>query len=364
MLRGDTDRMLHFGGRFVLVLAVLVASIADACTVFFLPTPQGTLLARNFDFPAGRAYLSRNGRNVPKAALVAPPTPPLRWVSKYGSLTLNQAGFDFPTEGMNETGLSIAALVWDGSGFAPSDSRPSVSQLQWLQYQLDTQATVQEVVATLSKIPVVQVAFGLHFAVCDRTECAVVEWVNGKPVAYVGKDLSVPALANDGYGDACAMLRGSGSEKTSTMDLLLSSGERFRRAAHVVAQASGVQEDAFLAHAYAGLDRVAQGPFTQWQTLFDTIGRKLEVRRGRGRPRATVDLGTFHWNDRRPGWIDLDAATAKGSVEEGHFGLELPGHYCRDVIAALGSVRATVDPRLLEAIPGYVHAMHPSAKPR
>lgn len=352
-------------GRFAaaILCALLFSAAADACTVFFLPTASGPLFARNFDFPAGGAYLARNGRGVTKASLLPPPLTSLRWRSRYGSVTVNQAGFEFPTEGMNEAGLAIAALVWDGGGVPKSALKPAINQLQWIQYQLDTQATVRDVLATLSEVPVVEMALPLHFAVCDGNECAVVEWVDGKPVAYVGADLPVPALANDGYASSCRLARGEGSGAKSAMDVLLGSGDRFVGAARAVETARTLAPTGLVPHAFAGLDRVAQGPFTQWQTVLDPRGRTFELRRGNRRPKARVALESLDFADGRPGWVDLDKAAAKGEVADRDFAHALPAHYCRDVIASLGSVRESVDPRLLAAIPGYVHGLHPSSRP-
>ena len=39
----------------------------------------------------------------------------LQWVSRFGSLTFNQFGFEFPNGGINEAGLVIEHMMMDGS---------------------------------------------------------------------------------------------------------------------------------------------------------------------------------------------------------------------------------------------------------
>src|SRR6185436_5175860 len=72
----------------------------------------------------------------------------ISWVSKYGSITFNQYGKEFPTAGMNEKGLVVELMWLDGTHYPQKDQRPSVDVLQWIQYELDNSATVEQVIKT------------------------------------------------------------------------------------------------------------------------------------------------------------------------------------------------------------------------
>src|SRR5512139_3570801 len=78
--------------RLLAVLAIGLAIVisprpAAADTAFVLKSGEALLLAKNHDGPAGDGYLFVNKRNVVKQAFGGTDSPPLRWVSKYGSVT-------------------------------------------------------------------------------------------------------------------------------------------------------------------------------------------------------------------------------------------------------------------------------------
>ena len=73
---------------------------------------------------------------------------PISWTSKHGSLTFNPWGREVPFEGMNEAGLVVSALRLELTKFPAPDARPAIPGGQWVQYQLDTAATVADVIAS------------------------------------------------------------------------------------------------------------------------------------------------------------------------------------------------------------------------
>ncbi|MDT8394701.1 MAG: linear amide C-N hydrolase [Bacteroidales bacterium] len=86
-------------------------SIAQACTTFTINDGKGNIVfGRNFDFPVGMGHIEVNYRGVHKTAFVRPPEVPVAWVSKYGSITFNQIGREFPYGGMNEAGLVVEQM--------------------------------------------------------------------------------------------------------------------------------------------------------------------------------------------------------------------------------------------------------------
>src|SRR5262245_52821757 len=116
----------------LVILALAVPDLAPpstACTTFCLSDGRNVVFGRNYDWDFGDALLMVNKRGVTKVSAFGAPgsdpagriaergpggraaagsrsgETPARWVSKYGSVTFNQYGREFPTGGMNEKGL-------------------------------------------------------------------------------------------------------------------------------------------------------------------------------------------------------------------------------------------------------------------
>jgi penicillin V acylase-like amidase (Ntn superfamily) len=169
------------------------------CTTFVLKTKTGSFFGRNLDWTSDLGMLLINPKNREKKSLVFPPEKPVEWISKYGSLTFNQFGKEFPFGGINEKGLVIEIMLAPAEYPAP-DNRPVVNELQWIQYQLDNCATTAEVIATDSKIRIGQTYENLHYLVCDASgNVAVIEFIEGKMKTYTGKKLPMEVLENQTY---------------------------------------------------------------------------------------------------------------------------------------------------------------------
>ena len=70
-----------------------------------------------------------------------------KWVSKYGSVSFDTAGRGFAWSGMNEAGLVMSTMSLYETELPPADQRPVLDSGNWIQYLLDTCATVEEVLA-------------------------------------------------------------------------------------------------------------------------------------------------------------------------------------------------------------------------
>lgn len=142
-----------------------------------------------------------NLRGLQKSALtLSPLDKPAKWNSKFASLTFNQYGREFPLGGVNEKGLTVEIMWLAGSQTPGLDLRPTVNELQWIQYVLDGFATTAEIVSMADKIRVSKVYADVHYLVCDATgDCATFEYLKGKLVIHTGGNLPVPTLANNTY---------------------------------------------------------------------------------------------------------------------------------------------------------------------
>lgn len=126
---------------------------------------------------------------------------PIRWTSKYGSVVAsfyNAATAD----GMNEKGLvgNILYLAEADYGDPAKTGRPTISVGAWLQYILDSYATVAEAVAAMKDEPFTIVApvlpngraAAVHTSLSDPSgDSAILEYLDGELVIHHGPECQV-----------------------------------------------------------------------------------------------------------------------------------------------------------------------------
>lgn len=172
---------------------------ALSCTTFVIHTENSLVFGRNLDWVSDNGVIVVNKRNVSKTSLVFPPEKATSWTSKYGSVTFNQFGKEFPFGGMNEKGLVVEIMLVDGS-YPTRDDRTAVNELQWVQYQLDNAATIDEVIASDKLIRISKINQNIHFLICDKSgNTAVIEFDKKGMKVFRGEKLPYPVLENDPY---------------------------------------------------------------------------------------------------------------------------------------------------------------------
>ena len=281
-------RHRFFPSPFLVVLGIALGfSVpADACTTFCLRDEGRILFGKNYDWHLGDGLLVVNQRGLARTAGVDGDKP-ASWLSRYGSVTFNQYGRDFPSGGMNEAGLVIELMWLEGVRYPAPDQRPAVDVLQWIQYNLDSHATVAEVLAADQKVRI-KGEVPLHYLVADRKgQVATVEFLNGRLVAHTGKNLPVAALTNSTYRQSESFRRQA--SQRGTVPEGQGSLERFARAADRVAKFEGRKGDA-VAYAFETLDQVAQGPFTKWSIVYEIDRARIHFRTESHRPVRTLSL--------------------------------------------------------------------------
>lgn len=261
----------RIAAMFTLVL--LAQTTAQACTTFCLFHGKDLLFGRNYDFPIGYGQVIINKRGVSKAALANAGETAAQWTSQYGSLTFNQFGRDLPTGGMNEMGLIVELAQLDATQYPRADSRPALGSLEWIQYQLDNAATVQEVIRNANEVRI-RSHVGIHFLIADATgETASVEFLNGKLVAHSGEKMPIKSLANSTYEEALAHLKRV--EHNAALPNSMSSLDRAVRAGVLAKNYKPSAAQSAIDYAFDVLRNVAQGAHTQWSIVYDV--RNLSV---------------------------------------------------------------------------------------
>ena len=279
---------------FVTGLFLLVLQNSIACTTFFINKNGQLVFGRNYDWVSAAGMVCINLVGLNKTSLKTGAGNTINWVSKYGSITFNQYGKEFPTGGMNEKGLVVELMWADGSKYPKPDSRPVLGVLQWIQYQLDNNTTIDEVIATNAIIRISPNDPPLHYLVADAYgNAATVEFFNGKIVVHKGKDLPFPVLTNNPYSqsekaaDDANVL--SGNTNFSFRDNSL---QRFTKACLMVQQYQlHDMKKPVVDYAFDILDNVAQKGFTKWSIVYDLKNRKIYFKTAEYPPVKSV---TFH----------------------------------------------------------------------
>lgn len=289
------------------LLALSLSVPASACTTFCLRDGGRIVFGKNYDWGVGDGLLVVNKRGVARKAHLEGSTGddprPASWISKFGSVTFNQYGRDFPSGGINEKGLTIELMWLAGSRYPVADARSGVDVLQWIQYHLDNHATVAEVLKSDKTLRIVG-PVPLHYLVADRQgQVAAVEFLDGRMVAHTGQKLPVAALANSTYAESLNAGRTEGP----------SSLARFGRAAQRVRGFQAKGTDA-VAYAFETLDQVAQPGYTQWSIVYEVDRGRVHFRTRDRRKVRSLDLKDVDFScSTLVRVLDLDA-DAEGDV--------------------------------------------------
>ena len=185
--------------KLILTLFMINSLMIYPCTTFVIKTSTDLVFGRNLDWVSENGIIVVNKRNQLKTSIVFPPDKPVKWISKYGSITFNQFGKELPFGGINEKGLVIEIMVANAE-YPDFDQRKAVNELQWVQYQLDNASTIEDIIENDKIIRLSKINQDLHFLVCDKNgNTAVIEFKNKKMVVYRGDDLPYSVLENSEY---------------------------------------------------------------------------------------------------------------------------------------------------------------------
>lgn len=278
------------------LLLLLYAPFSFACSTFLLAKDGQYVFGRNYDWVSGNGMVVINARGVQKTSFVGEGEKTVKWTSKCGSITFNQFGKEFPHGGINEKGLVVELMWLDETTYPKADERGALSELQWVQYQLDNFATVDEVIASNKSVRISDKdAVPLHYLVADAAgNAATIEFINGQLVAHQGKDLQYPVLTNTKYADALQQVTAN-SVSTSFND---NSVARFATACSLVQEfqqaPSGVKP---VDYAFNILDKVAQGDFTKWKIVYDITAREIHFFTGGKRKQVALKNFDFSCNN-------------------------------------------------------------------
>ncbi len=151
--RFRTAATLTFCG---LLLLLAQARPLLACSTFKLQKGNALLYGHNLNQPGinvpGQIFINKRGvfkigRSLSEMVTKDGKNPSgLSWISRYGSVAFSTFGKDMPDGGLNEARLYIWEMSND-TEYPKKPALPKLSQMNWMQYVLDSFSTTDEVVS-------------------------------------------------------------------------------------------------------------------------------------------------------------------------------------------------------------------------
>lgn len=263
-----------------------------ACTTFFINRNGQLIFGRNYDWITDAGMVCTNLRGLYKTSMKTRDGETISWISQYGSISFNQYGKEFPTGGMNEKGLVVELMWLDETKYPAADSRPSIGVLQWIQYQLDNCATIDDVIATDKKLRIASVGTTpLHYLIADaKGNAATIEFLDGKMVVHEGDQLSLPVLTNNSYDESLKAYKNSSTGGNNSL-------ERFGQACKMIQQLNaGNSSKPLVDYSFDILGTVAQGNSTKWSIVYDLTNKTIHFRTNRFVQIKTISFAGFDFN--------------------------------------------------------------------
>ena len=255
--------------KYIIVILIVISFnsvLKDiyGCSAICLDKKGQLILGNNMDWITGDGMVVVNKRNVKKRGFWYENKPDWTWTSKYGSISFNTEGREFPIRGMNEAGLAIVELMLSETVHPSAEGRPVLCGSQWIQYQLDTSATVEDVIVSDKVVriePTDWEGMASHFIICDSNgTIAAIEWLDGEMLVYTDSNFAIPALVNSAYQSCIA----DGDDPSG----------RFKPIAELYAAYDNAQTSDGISYIFSILQaaELYSPPFeTQWSMAFDVF---------------------------------------------------------------------------------------------
>lgn len=299
----------------LVITALLIAQPSRPCTTFMMQQ-DGPVVGKSYDWDIGVALVVINKQRQAKSALLLQDgVTPVSWTSRFASLTFNQYGVELPNSGINEAGLVVEVMWLNSSVYPQPDARPAINELQWVQWALDMHADVSELVTAAPEVRVAPSYASIHYLACDaRGECAAFEFLNGVLTITSGDSIVVNTLTNSTYADSLTFLRRhEGFGGSSPVGTSNSSLDRFVRASSLALQ---TPTESMPASAFAILDSVSQGSYSQWNLVYELSSGQVYFRTYSSAGIKSVALSDFDLGCESPTMLlDINHA-ATGDVAD------------------------------------------------
>jgi choloylglycine hydrolase len=350
------------------LLVAISVQKSSGCTTFCLSDNNDIIFGRSYDWDLGYGFLMINQRNLEKNRFLYFAQKPVVWTSKYGSVSFNQYGKEYPLGGMNEKGLVIEVMMLNETQYSPQDNRAALDELGWVQYQLDNSASINDVIESAKRVTISDKSLvKLHFLITDSTgNTMAVEFINGKCVFYNNSQLPQECLTNNTYASSVEYLKSfNGFGGKNAIDYQNHSSanslERFAIAADMIKNYKPEPERSIEDYSFSILDNVKDQKRSQFQIVYnikkkEIFFRSLEstniksinlhhLRFDCNAPKLMFDINTQCNGDIYNLLKPYNAAINKELVQKAYreTGINLPANILEEILAWPETVKCTKD---------------------
>jgi choloylglycine hydrolase len=292
------------------------------CSTVMVKQKNRVIVGHNLDMPGHiPGMIVTNNRNIRKSAFSwweltsgkNAGTPAISWTSKYGSVTFNPLGKEFPDGGVNEAGLYIQEMSMPGTVFPTGKNHPTMFMMQWMQYQLDNYSSVKQVLKNISAI--YPDGWAWHFFIADKTgDSAVIEFIDGKIKAYTKGSMPFDVLCNAPYAAELKRLKNYkpfGGNKP--VDIKTKGSPRFVHAAAMIKNYDAAKNP--VEHTFAILEGLDRGA-TQWSYAIDITNTKIYFFTAKSKEIKSFNYSAFDFSCKTPARLLDIHSQYKGEVKE------------------------------------------------
>nr|NQU91568.1 linear amide C-N hydrolase [Bacteroidota bacterium] len=306
---------------FVLFLAFIAALAEEPgnCSTFLLKSDSVLFVGHNLDETPGfhvPGIICINKRNICREGiswyeLIASPEefektllpfeekpdPKISWISKYGSVTFNSEGIDFPDGGINEKGLAIFEMSLRNTKPKYDSTHPTLFKPLWIQYQLDNCSTLDEVIRNAHEINLQ--GWSWHYFVSDiKGNCAIIEFLKGEPIIHKYEEVPIPVLCNTHYSAELERMDDyEGVE--GWFRTILRDAPRFVRANDMLNEYDPSIHPSAREYALEILDEIKIDGWNKWGILIDVRNMVVYVQTEVNRKLRNFSLNDFDFADGR-----------------------------------------------------------------
>ncbi|MBM7420534.1 MULTISPECIES: linear amide C-N hydrolase [Chryseobacterium] len=290
--------------RCIVISFFFYAAESRACSAFLLTGKDHNVVGFNENWKTMPGMIVVNKREVLKRNIswknltTNQTQPNKQWISKFGSVTFNLLGYDFPCYGVNEKGLFLVELYLEETTKVYNPKQPDMFWAQWIQYQLDNYKSVKEVVDHLNEGPNIDWwpnAAGSHFFLADtKGNSATIALLNGKYNVLTNKEMPMPLLCNNQYHKDLTSAKKFdflGGNKKFDFNQSTNWEDRYNRAYYMLKNYNYDKKP--VDYAWNILNSIHPG---EWQTVIDTKKMNLFFKSDLKKEVKTIDINKLDFS--------------------------------------------------------------------
>jgi len=308
-----------------LIIVVMQAQVVFPCSTFMLKGEGCHLYGHNLDSGSPvPGLVVINKRNITKESRTwkelstgkKDDSISFQWTSKFGSVTFNPFGREFPDGGMNEAGLIVQEMSLSDTEFPDGEGKRKMFMMLWMQYVLDSFETVEQVIQSASEI--VLDGWGWHFFTADKHGGhASIEFIDGRVVVNSGQEMPFPLLCNSIYSKELEGLKTyQGFGGTKPIDVEESGIPRFVRGVYLLKHYTPSQTQSPVDYGFRILENIALSD-NKWKYVFDWSNRKVYYRTANNQKVRSLSFLELDFNGESPSrMVDIDVGKGGSVIDQ------------------------------------------------